>query len=297
MEEVPEDCRQSALRFLVGGKGRGHFIESRAHAFSKLIDASKSGSTRLWWVRREKQCFAVAIVLASQGRTGMLYHTPATAKGVERELLRDLLEKISVAAIDDGLSMLQSLLSTTAKIDADVLSSAGFRFITELIYLRRDLADLPALQQGPQLHWRNANEFSEAELAEVILSTYEGSLDCPALLDIRDIKDVIASHKSTGTYRPKSWWIVDIEDEPVGCILVNDLPHILSAKVVYLGVVAKHRGKNLGSIMLRRAMHDAAARSLATISLEADGENVYALRLYKGENFHETKRRNVFIFT
>ena len=161
--------------------------------------------------------------------------------------------------------------------------------MAELIYMRLDLPAAPSGSRD-ELTWRYYGQFTEADLAEVIGSTYEGSLDCPALNGVRDAADIVAGHKAGGLFVPRAWWIVEHGGEPAGCVLVNDLSDSATAEVVYIGVVPAFRGKRLGRAMLRRAADQAHARTRSSLRLAVDARNLYARRIYDSEGFRGTHR-------
>lgn len=254
-----------------------------------MADAAGQRATRLWWARRGGQCVAAAMVLAKAGQMGTLFHCPASTEGIESEAVVTVVRAASYDALESGLSFVQSLQPSGQAAEVAVIASAGYELLAELIYMK---LDLPAAPPGSrdELTWRYYGQFTEAELAEVIGSTYEGSLDCPALNGVRDAADIIAGHKAGGLFVPRAWWIVEHGDEPAGCVLVNDLLDSATAEVVYIGVVPAFRGKRLGRAMLRRAAAQAHARTRSSLRLAVDARNSYARRIYDSEGFRGTHR-------
>jgi len=294
IEPVGRRHEREAIRFVVGGGRRDALTEARAEVLRDAVGLRGPGAVRLWWARHRRKCAAAAMIIESPGKTGMLLHSPAAATGVDGEALRDLLSAISADALAGGLSMVQSLLEAAAEADVATIRAAGFQPLAELIYLRRALtrpAAPPAQEQLAFLAFRSAGEFREGELAEVISSTYEGSLDCPALSAVREVDDVIKGHKHTGVFSPECWWIADRGGDPAGCILVNDSTAGASVEVVYMGVAPAHRGRGLGRAMIRHAAEVERQRGRKSMTLAVDSRNAYAMAVYKAEGFQETDRR------
>jgi len=290
IEPVPGPMVPEALQFIAGGTRRDALVESQARYVEQTIRARNAQAVRLWWARRWRGPVAAAVVLENPGRTGMLLHSAWQSPGVDGEALIELLRGIGEDAIQGGLSLVQSLQSPQDQADAQALTAAGYQRLAELIYMKRDLV-LPIWREKPELTWRRYDQFTLPELMDVIAATYRQSLDCPALSGVRELSDVIEGHRATGVFQPQTWWIVDREGSPAGCILVNDSAGGDSAEAVYLGVVPAHRGHGLARDMLRRAAAHSYGRGLKSLTLATDAQNVYARRIYESEGFGQTLRR------
>ena len=238
----------------------------------------------------------VALVLPSVGRVGMLSHSPLDAPGVEADAVRDAVAAASAAALADGVAFVQSLLSPRRRADLAMLAEAGFRKLAELVYMHLELPAPDAIAGLGRYTWRNYRRYGEAELSEVIESTYDDSLDCPSLRGLRPVADVIASHKASGVFNPRSWWIASVSGRPAGCILVNDSAGTSNeAEVVYMGVARAFRGQRLGEAMVRRALRWARRCKRQGLRVVVDSSNIYAKRIYDRVGFCETLRRAAYI--
>ena len=297
IEPVPDHAQREALRFLVAGRPRDVASALRAEAYEQMIDRC-GGRCRLWWARRGRQCVAAVMVVPSAGRVGVLFLCPPEAPGVEGPCLPGVVRAASRQVLDDGLSFVQSLLPPSRLAEVDVLLSAGFRRLAELIYLQRALGVPVEPVQAREITWRNLRQCGQEELAAVIRGTYEQSLDCPGLMGLRRMDDIIAGHKASGVFRPKSWWIAHGAGEPVGCILVNDSAACPdSMDVVYMGVLRRFRGRGLGRTMVHHAAHRARRHKRSFLTVVVDGSNDYAKRVYEREGFRETSRRLAHILS
>ena len=297
IEVVGRRGRAAALRFVAGGARDDPTVRSQVNAMRVMSRSRGEQAVRLWWARRKDVPVAAAMVLESPGRTGMLFFCPPDAPGVNGSWLARLVRAISRDAVERGISMVQALVAPDSRAQLDLLAAAGFRLLAELVYMQRDLVNSPS-DRPPALEditWRNYRDrqFGEAELADVIAATYVGTLDCPMLRGVRQMRDVINGHKYNGVFRPEAWWIVSCKQshDPAGCILVNDAATTMAADVVYVGVVSGFRGRGIGSTMLRRAMSQACQRGRTNLSLAVDTKNVYALNVYQQVGFVETQRR------
>lgn len=291
IQRVPPNRRREALQFVVAGAGRDEAAAARLEAFYVAAEGAGHQAAHLWWARRRGRCLAAAMVLARPGRTGMLFRPSAHAPGVDTEALAAVIHRAAEAALA-GLYMVQAFVSPGAHDDLAVLEAAGLGLLVELVNLR---LDLPVLfpPDGAEASWawscRGYEKFDDSELGEVISATYAGSLDCPALCGLRPMADVLAAHKTSGVFRPQSWWVFDLDGQPAGCILVNGVassPDLM--EVVYLGVCPPFRGKGLGRRMLRYAIERVTQDGAAAVKLATDSRNIYARRIYDEAGFCQT---------
>lgn len=286
--------RDAALRFLVAG-ANDRAAAGRIDAVKRLIGARRSADVLLWQARRGRKALAVALVVLNPGSYAMLSYTPLIAPGVDVSAMRLLIDQISQAALARGAAFVQALVPPELSDDAALLESAGLQRLAELIYMRLHLGGSGAVGDDANLTWRQYGQFSEDELAGVIKETYEDSADCPDMMGLRSMADVIAAHKGGGSFCPDTWWLVDVDGRPRGCVLVNDAPHAAIAEIVYLGVVLESRRCGLGRRMLDHAVEVAEAGGKTVMSLAVDSRNTPAVKLYDGAGFDEIFRRLVYI--
>ena len=292
---VPKRKRLTALRHLVAGGEIDVETDLRARSFLRMLRANTSLGGRAWWVSDGPELRAVAMVIRSKGKVGFLYHSPAGSGGVDCEALVELVGAISRNALADGASMVQSLIDEKDSASLDVLGRAGFEELAELLYMRRDLDELPVSPDFSRWSFRNYHQFKKKDLIEVIRLTYLGTHDCPRLSGIRKLEDVLASHKSTGRFSPKWWWVAYCKDRPAGCILVNRSADGRFAEIAYMGVALGFRGRGLGLGMLHWASEHVRAENISSLRLAVDAQNAYARNMYERFCFRETQRKRCFI--
>ncbi len=290
IEPVRPEDRARALALVSGdvGGASGH---RRAANLERLLAGQQADRFRLWWARSLRGPRAAAMTVRYPGRTAMVFFGPA---GGGQPLAR-LLAGLTDATLADGVAFVQAMLPAGDRTDARAVLLAGYVFLAELIYLRREPRPAPAAAAG-EFQWQRFKEGDEPRLGRIIEETYEGSRDCPGLRGLRRMEDVIAGHKSSGVFRPESWWMPTWQDEAVGCVLVNDAAEEPgAAEVVYLGVRPACRRRGFGTAMLRKAIADAWRRGRGHVNIAVDAANTPALRLYQREGFEETDRRDVYI--
>lgn len=295
IEPVPPSRWTDAIRFVVGGERRDPIQDVRAEALRQLVFQRGEKSASIWWARRKRRCVAAAVIVKAPGKTGMLFHTPATGDGVDRESLAKLVRCICRSAIEEGLSMVQTILNPDARGDVEVLERGGMIKLGSFVHLKLDLAKNRPFERDSSLQWRDYDHFTEEELIDVISQTYAGSLDCPGLVGVREIPDVLEGHKAAGVFCPEAWWIVERGGTTAGCILVNDSAVSPSAETVYMGTVPRHRRCGVARALLSRAADQARERGREAIALAVDADNRYATSLYTSQGYREIDRKLAYI--
>lgn len=284
-----------ALRFLAGGSARHADVSDRAEHLRQLTEQYGPDRVSLWWALRKLRCVGAAMVIERAGRTGMLFHTPAAAEGVDAAYASQLIRQISTDALSRGMSLVQALKLPTAKGDIQMLTNGGYELLAKLLYMRLDLQAAAPVRHDESVTWRSYGQYSQEELAEVIHRTYAGSLDCPALSGLREMSDVIDGHKASGVFCPQAWWILYRDGHPAGCILVNDSDDRVNTEVVYMGAVPAQRGRGLSGLMLRRVAIEARDRGRIALRLSVDANNRYALATYRSEGFIQDSVRLAYV--
>jgi len=285
------------LRLLVGGSRRDVAVAIRAEAFDRMIHRSGGGH---WLLRgrRGGSDAGAALVVASAGSVGMAFCSPPDAPGVDGQCAAAALRAAAGLALDAGLSFVQTLLAPSRGADVEAARAAGFERLAELVYMRREAGRPLGAAGGDEYVWRCYGDYGEAELIEVIQSTYTDSKDCPKLCGLRAMDDVIAGHKAGGIFSPRSWWIPTLGGRSAGCVLVNDSTASPGdAELVYMGVGSAFRGRGLGRRMVGHAVEWVRQRNRGALNVAVDSANHYAKRIYDAEGFEEVDRRLALILT
>jgi ribosomal protein S18 acetylase RimI-like enzyme len=297
IEPVPAGQEARAVRFLAAGRGRDASARGRADALATLLER-RERPWRLWWARRRRRCLAAAVLLEQAGGVGFLQAAGAEAPGVDAAALTETVRRLSIDACARGLRFVQALADGDAAADERVWAAAGYTFLAELVYLRKDVSRPSAAEptDGGALAWRAYGQFDEVELVRVLDATYVGSQDVPLLAGLRTTEQIIAAHKASGEFRAEAWLLAQRAGRPIGCVLVNDIPAASRADVTYLGVVPAARGQGLGRTLLRRAARDARVRGRTVLTLAVDAQNSYARRVYDAEGLEVAGRRRAHVF-
>lgn len=281
------------LGLLLVGKPRP--FEPAVDQFLSFIAQQKMTIHELWLAFRGQEPIAAVLLVPSPGRTAILFISPTiagNAPGVEAQLARQ-----ACAGQDPThVGLIQAILDPGQRPEAAALTEAGFTPLAELIYMQRSTQGGSArleLPPGVEVHrWSAA---SRPIFTAGILASYEQTLDCPGLLGLRTIDDIIAGHMASGKFVPELWLALTHGDEPVAVMLINPLPQRQSAELVYLGLAPKWRGRGLGRRLLSFGLAQAAQRHAQTLSLAVDDSNTPAMRLYEAMGFVPTGRKLALI--
>jgi ribosomal protein S18 acetylase RimI-like enzyme len=209
----------------------------------------------------------------------------------EETLAAGLLRAAAAHALARGARLIQALTDPEGGAPfAAALEQAGFEVLALLSYMRRAVGpEDPRLGPPAGLEWEHYSRWRHRRFAQTIALTYEGSLDCPKLAGLRSIDDTLETHKSTGTFTPRTWHLASADGRPVGVALLNNLR--ARGELVYLGVTAAARRRGIGRTLLDQAIRDTAEMGLPQIGLAVDVANSPAVRLYEQAGFREIRRR------
>jgi len=201
-----------------------------------------------------------------------------------------------VAQVDQiGATYTQCLLDRSETTAATLLKNHGFRCVTQLEFRGRELSGkLPEPVQELQATSFASRQHRE-DFVAVIEATYENSLDCVALKGRRSAEQALANHRSAGVFDPELWTLYHNGQTWVGVLLANRHPAQQAAEVVYMGVVAGHRGQGLGRDVLLTAMRQLSTAGVERIFLAVDSGNQYATLVYDQLGFIPTSSKDVWL--
>jgi mycothiol synthase len=294
----PSELRDALSVIFTQPGAESRDTQAQVTAFIEHYQNSPLFSQAHWVAIEDGTIQAAVACLDSPGRTGLLFLPSMRLHPTHKAIIIELVQQVVRSARDRGLKLFQALIPPDSDAEGYVLASAGFDPLAELIYMERpSTLPIPDDADPETLSWTTYSPQTHCLFAQVILATYEQSLDCPRLSGLRDIEDIIASHMATGQFNPNTWFVIHLSGVPVGCLLLARLPRRSALELVYMGMVPKARGQGLGGVMLRQAIRQAVKTHTAYISLAVDRDNAPACKLYKKFRFNETIRRTAWIST
>ena len=75
-----------------------------------------------------------------------------------------------------------------------------------------------------ELAYEGYSTCDRALFERTLLRSYDGTRDCPEVNGVRTIAEIIAGHRAQGKHDPDRWWLAFAEDQPVGVLLVAQVP-------------------------------------------------------------------------
>jgi GNAT superfamily N-acetyltransferase len=200
-----------------------------------------------------------------------------------------------VAALDDaGIRMTQALLQDRHSPLVPLLEQAGFRRLTDLLYLSWESA--PVLAAGASaLSFEPYQASERRRLGELIEQTYVATQDCAAMNGRRPIDEVLDGYRATGVFSPQNWLFVRAGGADVGVLLLADHRAARHFELMYMGVVPSARGRGFGREIARAAQRQAYAAGIQRLVLAVDAENFPALKMYNETGFTAWDQRTVLV--
>lgn len=238
---------------------------------------------------------AVCLVVPGNGHSGMVFtSTPTTAE--EETELAAVIRRASASA--RRVRLAQALLDPAEARSRSAFEQAGYLHVGDLAYMRRLMprvgeASDPASRDG----WpagatvRPYVSTDDSAMVDLLERTYIDTLDCPELRGMRETADVLESHRLTGTFDPKLWWLLELDGKLEGAMLLNPCPDHDTVELVYLGLAPPARGRGLGLRMMEMGLGLLAGRREKHLTCAVDERNTPAWRLYERLGFTRFARR------
>ena len=239
-----------------------------------------------------------ATVLASPnpGRTAMVFVSPPEP-GSGIQLAARVIQSALGGLSDAGICLAQALVTPEEIREMKALEAGGLHKIAVLTYMQfspsRKDRKKPVLPEGFRFdHFQTEDRVM---IEELLAQTYIDTLDCPGLVGLRLMEDIVDGHMKSGTFKPEWWTILFHGDRPVGASLVNEARDASSAELVYLGIIPELRGRGLGRSLLTQSITTVAESTMKTVVLAVDEANEPALGMYQSAGFRRTIRRHAFV--
>jgi len=269
----------------------------------------------IWCVQGDDgRVIASSLAAPSPGgaATVFLSPPPPAGSGVDGHRFAQALLGCLEAIIDQlpriaAVKILQSLPEPIEMSTIRAFEQAGFERVANLVYLRAPVpCPASAMRHRhkpmPQLRLRSIKELGGIErnrekFMAMLNETYEQTLDCPSLCEVRDPADILASHLSVGSFDPGMWWVIlDRAGEAKGCALLSPCPLEQTAELVYLGVSPSLRGSGAARWALASAIEAMPRdRHIEYIACAVDERNSPARAIYDEFGFASIGRRVAMI--
>jgi ribosomal protein S18 acetylase RimI-like enzyme len=288
----PRD-RRPALALLL--TGRADAAEPVVETFFGFAAEQNLGLDNLWAARRGGQVLVSALVAPCAGRTGLIYLSPNVTAALV-PIAAALVTAACRGQDSRQVRMVQALLDPGQEPMGLALDAAGFQRLAVLIYMQRGVQPHPVpLELEPGIEAQTWVPGARPAFARAILASYEQTLDCPGLLGLRDIGDIVDGHMATGKFVPELWLRLESRGAPVGVMLLNVVPQRAALELVYLGLSPAWRGRGLARRLLLHGLGLAPRYGANQMILAVDDHNAPALRMYTALRFAPVARKAALI--
>jgi mycothiol synthase len=262
-----------------------------------LLYAGDLDADGVFVARAADRLLGAQVAVPLRGASGLVW-PPSVRETSAGPAIADALLQAALAWLRGaGTRFAQALLDPDAAAAAESLTRAGFRHVTDLYYLQRDLAELPPVPTVAGLRLQTYGDADAALFETTLLRSYHGSKDCPELDGLRSGAEILDGHRAQGVWRPQTWWLALQDNEPAGVCLLTELEDGAGWDLSYLGVVPKRRGRGLGRALTLHALHAARGMGASEVMVAVDARNAPALALYEAAGFERTGTKAVYLRT
>jgi ribosomal protein S18 acetylase RimI-like enzyme len=247
-------------------------------------------------VRGENQLLGAVVCQAIAGASALVW-PPVAVPGEQQKAIEDQLLACATSWLKRrGAKLAQTLLTPQENFLSAPLLRNGFRLITTLWYLGHSLK-LPAdsVTSTKILNYQAYEHTDQDLFHRTLLRSYENTRDCPEVNGVRDLAEIIEGHRAQGVNTPDYWWLATAEGNPVGVLLMAEIPEFGSYDLSYVGVVPEARRRGFGKALTRKALLAARAAGAAQLSLAVDARNRPAWNLYLELDFEPFDQREVYL--
>jgi len=287
---APESLRLAAAERLLGGR------RTDAEWFLRRLRDEGWHPEDLWCSRSTSgPLLSAALISRHPGRTATVALSASKDRAQAGEASA-LLRAIQHALRREGkVSLLQGMVAAEEPLAGEPFTQAGFLELAILACMERpNNRAVPRVEPRPGVEL--LPERAAGDLGALLRQTYEDTLDCPGLADLRRDEDILEGHRRGGSYDPDLWTVLRVDGRDAGAALLNRLPSTGSVELTYLGLAKWVRGKGLGTLLLDAALAKAATVPERVVSLAVDERNAPAERLYRARLFRTVARRRAFAF-
>ena len=291
--ELSPNQEEFGLRLVWGGFEESQFNEQVA-ALRAAIQRQPLYAYRMWGAFHGEELTGAILTLTQPGRTAVVW-PPRLVAGEPRETALQLLRAGQAHLPQVGIRLVQVLSPTDEGAAAELLTTAGFQYLSDLLYLVCLADDFPTTSPSPELQFEPYSPARHARFALLVDATYEDTLDCPAVNGVRSIDDVLQGYRATGHFNPERWFSVHHRGEEIGCLVLTDYLERAIWELIYMGVLPMARGHGHGLGIVRHALWLARQAASDRLVLAVDAANEPALRMYAAAGFRSYDRMSIYI--
>lgn len=295
-QRVPPSRREEALALLLTGATHGS--RGVVEQFLNFVSEQSMSLDHLWGAYRasDQSLLASSLLVHCAGRTAMAFVSPPK-HDLHPHIPGGMIQAACASQDPLRVRIVQGLLEASQQREAQSFTAAGFQQLATLVYMQRTgLPAMEPLRLDPAIEMIPWQPHLRHLFCEAILASYEETADCPGLLGLREVEDILDGHMATGEFVPHLWMLLRCRDEPVGVMLLNPVLKRQAMELVYLGFSKNWRGKGLGRKLLLHGLGLTRNERIKQIILAVDEANAPAVALYKSMKFTPTARKIAMIW-
>ena len=236
---------------------------------------------------------ATGLITEHPGRTATLSVGACRDPEQAHEAALLLADMVAELARRARVALAQGMTPAEDPLSGAPFVEAGFLDLAVLACMERTngrQTRRPDLPQGVELVATKGDH----SLQPLLRATYEETLDCPGLADLRKDEDILEGHRRGGRFDPSLWTVLRVEGREAGAALLNRATSGDSIELTYLGLAKWARGRGFGALLLDAALWKASGAPERTVTLAVDERNAPAERLYRSRGFRTVARRRAF---
>ena len=283
----------AALWLVTGGRS---LRANRGHV-TALLAAEKQGKIcfdGLIVARRGSRIVGAAWCVLQPGRIVTLWG-PTLLPSEQDTLAAQLVQHGRTYARREDAHLIQSLVSPEQGPAPRYLKASGFGEVTQVRQLLAYPEQLGLLPPDASLDFNPAPDIRDSLFQHLVAQTYEGSLDCPELDEMRRVEDVLDGYLATSSGQTEHWYTIHEEGQPVGTILLAHHAQIDQLELIYFGLLPSVRRRGLGGELIRFALHLGAHLRCESVTAGVDVRNAPAVSLYNRFGFQVADSKSVFL--
>jgi ribosomal protein S18 acetylase RimI-like enzyme len=270
----------------------------RASVIESTMPLARQGVDPMSWLfvaTAGRMPVAAAWVQPQVGRTAALW-IGCKGRGEFLHLAADTGLSAMRASQAYGWQLLQVLVDPEDTNRITLMEMMGLNELAALRYFEWDTEwRLPAVSGLPLDIAPCAAD--HPQFAQLLESTYEATLDCPGLADIRNIADTVAGYQSAGDYDSRLWFTVSVDSQLAAVLLLTPYNDLQQWELTYLGVMRPFRRRGIARQLVCHAQHLARDAQVDRIVLAADSSNLPVISIYQQQGFRHWADRIAFYQT
>jgi ribosomal protein S18 acetylase RimI-like enzyme len=284
----------AACRVLTGG-----FSENREAAAQWLHSQFESGpfqAMTLYAAISPSGRVAAAMTVHADGAAGATILGYRAEPGPHREDAEDaLIPFVCGELLANGVKVVQLIAKPEKAEDYSALLRHGFRQTCTLTEMTASNLTFEAAAIPPELTLSLFRDDDATAFSELLIATYEDTLDCPELNDVRTPGETLASLRGNSRENLPLWYQAEVNGIPAGVLLLNPAEPPRNWELTYLGLTKPYRNRGYGIALVSGAFAKAREGGAVGMTLTTDRRNVHAIRLYERAGFRVAGTYEVYL--